>query len=240
MKRFLQKQNELLQSLHPVDNQLSVEDLVYEPGKLPDFAGFDSTTPHPSYDFPPTPYKTVSLFVSKMKEQHFADSDFEPILTMENRLHTLMTQMDTLITMESPAYSEMVECFQSVLVAEVTVPNFHILLCRIFIYLWNEKMKEALGMERMDTKLLATLIRDMNKLKFFMNTLPVEVSFLPTFQHSFMQVLRMCRKRRRSWMALANGIRVFVMWYRENRNRLNMRKSFFNAADTCWWPIPVL
>lgn len=66
-----------------MDNHLSVEDFEYEPGSLPDFSEYDLSGTHSNYVFPPLPFKTVSLFVKKIKELNFAESDFESILKKE-------------------------------------------------------------------------------------------------------------------------------------------------------------
>lgn len=66
-----------------MDNQLSIEDFEYEPGSLPDFSEYDLSATHSNYVFPPLSYKTVSIFVKKIKELRFAESDFESILKKE-------------------------------------------------------------------------------------------------------------------------------------------------------------
>ena len=80
----MQKQEEILKTLHPVKNQITLDYFVYEPGKLPDFSMFDASCSS-EYSFPPTQFKTISLFVSKVKECHFAEADFEPLIQKEQQ-----------------------------------------------------------------------------------------------------------------------------------------------------------
>ena len=73
----------LLNSLYSVDNQLSSEDFAYKPGYLPTFSSYDYSSNECLYNFPPTPFKTISAFVKKIREERFAESDFSEIIQKE-------------------------------------------------------------------------------------------------------------------------------------------------------------
>lgn len=57
----------------------------YQPGRLPDFSLYDDSYSNQSL-FPSLQYKTIRVFVNKIQENHFAESDFELIIKKEYEL----------------------------------------------------------------------------------------------------------------------------------------------------------
>lgn len=87
----------------------------------------------------------------------------------------MVDRIDNAIVAEEVTKEEITACIELVLSAEIRIPSFHILLCRYYMLCWNDLMKEALNQDRIDTKELSTLLRDMNKIKYYLSTYAVNV-----------------------------------------------------------------
>ena len=102
------------------------------------------------------------------------------------------------------------KCIELVLTAEIRIPSFHILLCRYFMICWNETMKETLNQEKIDTKELSTLIRDMQRMKHYLSSYAVNViSIIMDYYNSFLFNLRILRKLQKLLIVLLIGMLLF-------------------------------
>ena len=102
------------------------------------------------------------------------------------------------------------KCIELVLTAEIRIPSFHILLCRYYMICWNETMKETLNQEKIDTKELSTLIRDMQRMKHYLSSYAVNViSIIMDYYNSFLFNLRILRKLQKLLIVLLIGILLF-------------------------------
>ena len=102
------------------------------------------------------------------------------------------------------------KCIELALPAEIRIPSFHILLCRYYMICWNETMKETLNQEKIDTKELSTLIRDMQRMKHYLSSYAVNVlSIILNYNNSSLFNLKMLRKLQRLLIVLLIGMLLF-------------------------------
>ena len=75
---------------------------------------------------------------------------------------------------------------------------------------WNETMKETLNQEKIDTKELSTLIRDMQRMKHYLSSYAVNViSIIMDYYNSFLFNLRILRKLQKLLIVLLIGMLLF-------------------------------
>lgn len=123
--------------------------------------------------------------------------------------HDTLQVIDSLLLAENPTHEELAKGVSLILQSEIQIPGFDILLCRLYIGSWNQKMESALTGDKIDSRLLATLIRDMNRIKYTLSKMTIHVHIDIIFDRSSNLCLRIHRKLKRLWISRKNGMMVF-------------------------------